>query len=362
MKNMFSKKVLLGMAIAMVCGTTVRAQVSSTFAKNAAVGQQDGIYYALPQTVLRLDFTIRETQIEEGPYSDFAVRYFGDAAYADMNDTQYELLDLKLVTETTADPNATFFLSIGSGRGATSVDLDVLENGIIRSIGVGNGANDGYVAPASENKVKEVAETIVKTADYAMIPSAGKSEDQMAKEIAEKIDEIEKAKIKLSSGFYEVALDAATMRQMYENLDNLENQYKSMLLGKTTVKTYVQSVYVIPNKEVTSMSVAKFSSSEGLTLGVNGSGNTINVQTLPLNTVANINAPSQSAVESMNYEGKVFYRVPEMANVKVTCAGKVLLEERHNVNQLGVLLMAPVNNTRLTFNTETGQVNGLKMQ
>ena len=124
----------------------------------------------------------------------------------------------------------------------------------------------------------------------------------------------------------------------------------------------VKTVYVIPNKEVTSQTVAKFSETEGLTLGTSGTGSMITVQTLSLNTTAAINAPSQSAVELMTYENKVFYRIPEMANVKVTCGNRTLLEDRVTVSQLGALLTAPISNMKLVFDTATGQIVNMKMQ
>ena len=64
----------------------------------------------------------------------------------------------------------------------------------------------------------------------------------------------------------------------------------------------------------------------------------------------------------MSYENKVFYRLPETAQVKVTCGNKTVLEDRVTVNQLGALLMAPLTNTYLEFDTETGQIINLQMQ
>ena len=61
-------------------------------------------------------------------------------------------------------------------------------------------------------------------------------------------------------------------------------------------------------------------------------------------------------------ENKVFYRVPEMAQVKVTCGNDTLLEERVSINQLGAMLMAPLTNTKLVFDTETGQIVNMRMQ
>ena len=64
----------------------------------------------------------------------------------------------------------------------------------------------------------------------------------------------------------------------------------------------------------------------------------------------------------MAYENKVFYRIPETANVRVTCDNKTLIEERLIVNQLGALLTAPITNTKLVFDTETGQIVNMRMK
>ena len=136
----------------------------------------------------------------------------------------------------------------------------------------------------------------------------------------------------------------------------------SLFLGKRVKKTLVKTVYVIPSKDVTTQTVAKFSETEGFSVGTSGLGIPITVQALPLNTTAAINAPSQSAGESMSYDNKVFYRVPETAHVKVSFGNETLLEDRLVVNQLGVLLMAPFANTRMEFDTTTGQIVNMKMQ
>ena len=361
MRNTFINKVFAAMAFTLVFGTAVNAQVTTTFSKNAAPGLQSGLYYALPQTVLRLDFTIQETYTEEGAYADYASRYIGMTDYVETG-SEYKMLDVKMVPVATPDPNATFYVAIGTGRGAYNVDLDVDEQGIIRSIAAGNAINDGYEHP--ENVVSQPEQKVesVKSGKGIFISTAGKTDDQVAKEIAAKIEALEKAKYDLITGFVEVSYSAETLQKMLDEIDAMEEEYKSYFLGNCTVKTYVQSVYVIPNKEITTMTVAKFSEDEGLSVGTTGSGSPISVQTLPLNSTANINAPSQSAIESMSYEGKVMYRVPDMANVKVMLSRDVILEDRVTVNQLGVILMAPVANTRLMFNTETGQISNLRMK
>ena len=349
--------------LALTLGGQLHAQFTTTFAKNVTPGQQNGLYYSLPQTMLKLDFVIEETQLEKGPLSDYASNYFEMEDYVEYETTEYRLLDVKMSSVASPDPNALFFVTLTSARGGSKLQFDMMPNGIIRSVGVGNDAEpeEQKAAPNQEKPCRSREEN-----DYGEgfvgLMSAGKTNAMLAKEVADKIAEIRKAKFYLISGDVEMASNPETFNAMYKKLDAMEKEYTSLLLGKRVAKKVVKTVYVVPNKEVPTQSVAKFSESEGLTVGTGGIGSIITVQTLPMNTTAAINAPSQSAVESMTYENKVFYRIPEMANVKVSFESETLLEDRVIVNQLGALLTAPVTNSKLTFDTETGQIVNMRMQ
>ncbi len=360
--NRFVTRFTIAVMFMAMMGGQLQAQFTTTFAKNAAPGQQNGLYYSLPQTMLQLDFLIEEIEFVQGPLSDYASRYLELEDYVEYESTEYHLLDVKLSTVAFPDPSATFFVSFAPVRGGSKAQFDLLPNGIIRSVGIGNPAENEEPMPLPMNKEmpKCTQEKTDANSGFIALMSAGKTNAQLAKEVADKIEEIRKAKFYLISGDVEMAQNPETFNAMYQKLDEMEKEYTSLLLGKRVSKKVVKTVYVIPNKEVTMQTVAEFSETEGLTLGIKGSGNVITVQTLSLNTTAAINAPSQSAVESVTYENKVFYRIPEMANVRVIFDGRTLLEERLNVNQLGVLLVAPLSNTQLVFNPETGQIVNMR--
>jgi hypothetical protein len=250
-----------------------------------------------------------------------------------------------------------------SARGGSKLQFDVLPNGIIRSVGVGNDTEHGeQMAPPMPRKPQCCHEENESEEGFVGLMTAGKSNGMLAKEVADKIADIRKAKFYLISGDVETASNPETFNAMYKRLDDMEKEYTSLLLGKRVTKKVVRTVYVIPNKDEKTQYVAKFSETDGLTVGMDGAGSVVTVQTLSLGTTAAINAPSQSAIELMSYENKVFYRLPEMANVKVTVGNDTLIEERVAVNQLGQLLMAPVTNTKLVFDPETGQVINMRMQ
>ena len=342
-------------------GFQLHAQYTTTFAKNVTPGQQNGLYYSLPQTMLKLDFIVEETTLEKSPLSDYASNYMEMADIVEYETTEYRLLDLKMSTVACPDPNALFFVTMGTVRGGNRMQFDLTPNGIIRSVGIDFGEEVTNVLPEKPSCCQQ--ETVAQEDNGLMeLLTTGKTNAQLAKEAADKIEEIRKAKFYLISGDVEMATNPETFKMMYEKLDAMEKEYTSLLLGNRVKKTVVKTVYVIPNKEVPTQTVAKFSENDGLTIGTAGSGEMITVQTLSLNTMAAINAPSQSAIESVTCENKVFYRVPETANVKVTCGNKVMLEDRVTVNQLGVIMMAPMTNTKLVFDTETGHIVNMRMQ
>ena len=349
------KRLFLTFAIVLACIGSASAQYVTTHAKAAAPGQQNGLYYALPRTVLRLDFLIEETQLLRGPYSDYVGMVGADDYIAD-NETLYRIQSVSMVPTAEPDPNATFFVSMNWKKG-DAVGFSLTPKGILHGIGVQD-------LPAFEEPVVPQQPEVLYAdpTPFKYRYGAGRNLDQAARSAADMINKIRDEKIKLITGFQETAFNLDTYKQMYADLNEMEQDYLSLFIGKTQTRTYVKTVYVTPNKEVTKLSVAKFSEEYGLTIGTSGDGDLITVQTQSLQTTGSINGPSQSAVESMSYENKVFYRLPETANVKVMCGNKTLFEDRMVVNQLGALLTAPLTNTKLVFDTETGQIVNMRMQ
>jgi len=133
----FVTSFVFALLVASFMGGRLHAQISTTFAKNATVGQQNGMYYSLPQTMLQLDFIIEETKLEKGPLSDYASMYLEMEDYVEYETTEYKLLDVKMTPVSCPDPNAMFFVTFTAIRGGSKANFDVMPNGIIRSVGMG---------------------------------------------------------------------------------------------------------------------------------------------------------------------------------------------------------------------------------
>ena len=332
------------------------AQYVTTHAKVAMPGQQKGIYYALPRTVVQLDFVVEEIELLEGPFSEF-VHLVGADDFIMEDGKEYRLADVVMTTYAEADPNATFFIEMNPKKG-DATELYLTSKGILQGVGIAPTPEPAQ-APLTSHLSTLTSQDRTFKYQYG---SKGKSREQLAYSAADMINRIREEKIKLLTGFQETAFTLETYRQMYADLDEMEKEYLSLFIGKRIVNTVVKTVYVTPSKEVPTQTIGKFSPNEGFSGGVTGSGDVITLQALSLKTTGNINEPSRSAVETISHENKLFYRIPETANIKVTWGNEVLLEQRATIAQYGVFMLAPLGKTKLALDPNTGQIIGVAME
>ena len=86
------------------------------------------------------------------------------------------------------------------------------------------------------------------------------------------------------------------------------------------------------------------------------------MQAISLNTTGNINEPSQSAVESLSHENKLFYRIPETVNVRLTIGNETKIDRRETMAQFGVFMLAPLGRNKMTLDPNTGQIISMGME
>lgn len=348
------KSMIFMVALFALCGH-LNAQYVTTHAKTAMPGQQKGIYYALPRTVIQLDLMVDKTELVEGPYSDFAYMIGATDVIID-NDVEYVLRDVVMSTYAEADPNATFFVAMNTKKGE-SQPFYLNSKGILEGVGM---VNETPVNPTTPS-VKVPVSADNKTFKYQYSSSGMRSEDQQARAAAEMISRIREEKIKLITGFQETAFTLDTYRQMYADLDAMEAEYLSLFVGKRVVTPVVQTVYVTLSKDVPLQTVGSFSKDYGFSTNVYG-GQSITVQAISLQTTGNINALSPSAVESISHENKLFYRIPETVYLKVTLGDDTLLECRETLAQFGVFMLAPLVHTKMLLDPNTGQIISMGME
>ena len=344
------KSAFLTLLLVAMATSGVYAQYVTTHAKMAMPGQQQGIYYALPRTVLKIDFVMEKIDMVKGPYSNYMGMIGGDD-YVEEDAEEYRIVNVRMSTYAEADPQATFFVAFNK-KGANDV-FYLSPKGILQGVGMNVETTE---TASAESVMEQEMPSVDRTFKYHYGAKGYKSEEQMARAAADMINRIREEKIKLITGFQETSFALDTYRQMYADLEAMENEYLSLFVGKRIVKTVVKTVYVTPKKGVPTMTVGTFSNETGFTVGVAEGGVNVTVQLTSLNTTGSINQASQSAVESLSQDNKLFYRIPETANIKVNVDEETVLSCRATVAQLGAFTLAPLGNTKMAFDPNTGQV------
>src|ERR1035441_10754058 len=74
-----------------------------------------GFYYALPQTLLKVDVTVRKTFLNKGPYSDYAEKYLGITNIIKNDEVQYDIMDVKISSFPQRDPDQNYLVRMSPG-------------------------------------------------------------------------------------------------------------------------------------------------------------------------------------------------------------------------------------------------------
>lgn len=350
---------------------SVDAQFVTTFAKNVAETQEDGIIYYIPRNVIKLEFTIEETNYYIGPYAEFATKMLDITDYVKENKTEYVIKDVDIQLATESDPQAVYCISQDE-KGKDPLPNVILDNdGIILALGydsipsrlkimrntlVSNDINPEIPTVSFLEILDNEVEIEDDDDDDDDKPNKKKiTKEDKAKTVLEKINQIRTSYFELVAGTNEVAYGDMTAF-MAESMKNAENEYLSLFKGKVTKHTYTKTVFVTPEKNQmnSSVSVAKLSSTDGF-VDAAGKGDVIKLQFESINSLPNIKAMDNDT-QKTSQSNKVFYRIPAKSNAKVLYGTKVLAEKQLIISQFGEIKCISAKGNKILFNPNTGQV------
>ena len=363
------KKLLL--ILSLFASLSLEAQFVTTFAKNTSENQEDGVFYYLPRNVIRLEFTIEETDYYIGPYAEFASKLMGTTDYIKENKTEFKIqsVDIQVVNE--MDPNAVYCITPDEKSKEPMPNIVLNNNGIILALGYDKIPSELIVNCNSFNyndlSYQKQAVSFIEILDNEVelddddddeegssTPKKITKEDK-AKVALEKLSKIRGAYMDLLTGDQEVASGEA-LPFMVSNIKSIENEYVSLFKGKTVKNTYKKVMYYSPEKNQVnaSVSIAKLSNSEGI-VDVGGKGEAIKIQFESRNTLTNINTLSDDALKT-SQANKVFYRMPADSDVKIIVGNQILAEKVLTISQFGTIRTMSVKNNKALFDPNTGQI------
>ena len=354
-------------------------------------GDKPGIFYALPQTWIKVDIIVNKTEYLAGPYAEFAGKYL-DLENVSTNDySEYIISDVNLSTLAVPDPDNYYFVEIDDKtlKENKSVLITLSESGLASGV---NGSlsetatkelTKGMIGEKSayqdlfryfaETNLYEKSDTVIRKVlvDTISVEKmylekrwVEKSSEQKAVEAANKISKIRESRYNLITGYQEIPNDAGAIAYMDQELKNLENEYMSLFAGITIEKTIRYSFTVLPGKDDFSgkIPVCIFSERSGVK-DLNASGGEriyINFKTTEISQslISAIKAREQVAKDNHGF----YYRIPATSQVTLEVNDDMVLRGNFQIAQFGTVSYLPPTITAVQFHTETGGIKNLILE
>jgi|AntAceMinimDraft_17_1070374.scaffolds.fasta_scaffold03689_5 hypothetical protein len=353
--------------------------------------QKQGLYYALPQTVITVDVIVERTNKIKGPYANFAEKYLGLKDVIKKNSNSYQLTDVDINSYSERDPSQFYFIELGNNicKKNRMFLLGLDESGLICNVNDNSESishthiiskkkkvleqpdkNFRYLA---ENNLFEKIDTIIKRVRIDTITVkkrffkkkiVKKTLEQKAKDAADFLDKIRESRYNLITGFDEVNYQKSTLEYMSKELDKLENEYLTLFTGYTLTEIIKYKFTYMPQKNgnFESTTLFKFSSEKGiLNIGdENGEKVNINIdRTADTQVIDVFNTVNEKSKEKKH---GLYYRIPEYAKVSVNQGNITKSDTILLISQFGVVEYLPAKKTKVQFYKNSGAIKNITVE
>ena len=329
------------------------------------VNSSTGFFYSLPQTVFKVVIVFEKVQSLKGPLASFSSEYIGVTDYISNNNIEYNLVDVQIEMQSEPDPNQLYFVQLPAERvkDATTNTFTLSEIGSLTAYNAVPTSQAVSEEVINENTIiftegdmdfpymsqynkRKKTDTIVRSINIDTLVInrflfksswIDKSANDKAKDAAIQIENIRESRYNLISGYQEVNYGSSIV-YMDHQLQKMEDQYMELFLGKTIKTLETKTVYFIPNKNNSSIEIMKFSDGKSVIARTDSEVNS-DIGEAPKSTVNNI-----------------YYRIPASAEVSITSGNINFFSHRYIINQLGSVVIAPLDNSNMVFDANTGNI------
>jgi len=345
-------------------------------------GNSDGIIYALPRTIIRVDVIVEQQEMLAGPLRNYAEQYLGITNYIDRDDIVYSIKGVKLSPVSEADPEQYYFISTAekTTRAAWQTIIQLNGHGMISSLGqIGDegAAANGLSTNMSEDEIRAIfskyadlnlypkVDTIVRTInidtitiqDYTFKTTmTDKPLEVKAREAAEMIQKVREGRFNLINGYQEVNYSEGALKFMNDELLRMEEEYLRLFTGVVVQNELTYSFNFLPTPENTGSNMPIFNMtaengiSEGGGVGTQGF--------IRIDSHGNTNGIANG---SANEGGGLVYRIPDEAEVKLIYNGSVVAQITAAISQLGRVASLPPEVSNIEFDEATGGLKSIRL-
>ena len=334
----------------------------------------EGVAYALPRTVVRVNVEAIREKFEPGPYAAYAEQLLGIKNAKTRPYSKWTITNLAIETSSEPDPEQVY-KAMGNG----AFDVSLASNGCLAGINFPVVSDQAEVVKTNKSFTKPDTDDGF-SFDYFsdtpfVIPGDSTngfrptrvSVEQKAAEAAKRIlnsrmNQYDLAALRIDGEYpdgkaYEVSL---------EELKQTEQNYITLFVGRTTYKTGTYSFDFVPGSKEKSAVVFRISDENGIVPSSDLSGKPVMIEFEPEEALASQYAKNATSSNPDAGASGVFYRMPGVANIKITYELNTLASARATVAQFGVVAPLPEELLKgdysVSFHTETGAIKSVSIK
>ena len=329
------------------------------------VGLREGtVIYALPMTVFTIKVEAERTIEIPGPYAKYAEELLGLKSVIRNESEQWSFKGISVSSHEEADPSE-YYVIQGSSVLETNV-LALRKEGLIlelnqeinlqgespaggkelnlnqfKSFDLGS---DEYYQVQTDTAYRRVKmdSTFIRI-PYIVEKKKKLTDEQLAERSARRLMELREGKIMILTGEANVfpQNDAAI-----NELNRMEKDYTELFTGKTLTETRQFSYQFVPGKDNPDKPVTLFIFSE--TTGPeeisSKNGIPVTIYLVPEQRTKDLSIITREHYEdSAPIIDKLYYRIPDVVNLKISLGNKTIYSSRKLVSQLGEVMQLPAN-------------------
>jgi hypothetical protein len=324
---------------------------------------EGSIVYGLPRTVFTVLVNMERTIEKPGPYARFASDLLGlnDVILSESESWSIEGITVK--THEELDPSE-FYVIESNTLFQTNV-LALRKEGLILDLNPGIFYSDKNQTEIKEHKFSQFSsfdlgsdeyfqqqsDTVYKRVNidssFIRIPYIVEKKkrltiDQLAEKAARRLMEMREGKHLILTGEANVFPQS---EDAINEMNRLEKEYTELFSGKTWKETRTFSYQIIPKKEMAGKPVELFQFSEvtGPVTGTIKGGVPVRVELIPEQKTKDLTIISKPVKSNPPKFDKLFYRVPDVVNIKISHGSEILFNSRRLIYQFGKVIQLPAN-------------------
>jgi len=338
-------------------------QVSVLPLSDTSVIREGSIVYGLPRSVFSVVVEMERIIEIPGPYARYAGDLLGLDHVINKENEFWTISGVKVQTNEELDPSELYIiesnslfqtnvlklksegliLDINSDRFSSDSQpgLDRRGTNQLRSFDLGS---DEYFLMQRDTAYKRVAmDSSFIRIPYIVEKKKKLSLDQLAEKAAKRLMEMRDGKHLILTG-------ESNVFPQYEaplnEMNRLEKEYTELFAGKTLKEKRTFNCQIIPSKEMIGKKTElfRFSDLTGPVAANLKSGMSIMVEFIPELKTKDLTFITKPTQENENEAfDKLFYRVPDVVNVKISLGNEALFNSRKLVYQFGQIVQLPAN-------------------